>query len=105
MRYPKLPGIVIYSAFTADDLTKGYGFIRPTSSGSDVARVWFGSNAAKGVLFERGDIVSFAYRRQSGNKGISASRVWLKSKAVEGIHNEQTRSQEQTSTANKSRDG
>ena len=46
-------GVVVHSTM-ADDPEKGWGKIMPEGGGD----VWFGMNAAQGVIFEKGDLMT-----------------------------------------------
>jgi cold shock CspA family protein len=78
MGQQKIEGVVVHST-QARDALKGWGFIEPADGKSDV---WFGTNSAQGVIFERGDRVEFIYHNNFRDGKPSAFRVYLKEKAV-----------------------
>jgi cold shock CspA family protein len=76
---PTIAGVVIHSTL-ADDPDKGWGKIEPAGGGE---HVWFGTYAAQGKLFERGDLVEFLPHNSPKDPDRPAAfRVYMKRKSI-----------------------
>jgi cold shock CspA family protein len=78
MGQQKIEGVVTYSTMPHNPKS-GWGKLEPADGKADV---WFGTTAAQGVVFDRGDLVEFIYHNNFRDGKPSAFRVYLKERAV-----------------------
>jgi cold shock CspA family protein len=72
----EIEGVVVYM----HRCDKPWGKIEPANGDPDV---WFGTYAANGETFQKGDLVSFVYSNNFKGGKPSAFRVYLKERAGE----------------------